>query len=228
MRQNGMTVTNVSNTDISTQIGLMQQSLSGLVTSFGEFKTQTRGELQEIRSFYSSLAEKFQEKQKTNWPLLISMFTAVCILVGAAWKISDLQTKNTTAPLETTVRLIAVNTETNARLSEHMSETNNKLRADLDANTARDSVSEDDRRKLNERMGKHDDHLAKLEADNQVITASLKEVETQFSASDEVRNLQFADIKRTEALLWNLSNGLKEYPTAPYYFPHVSNREGNK
>lgn len=221
MRTNGESQA-VSNSAISTQIGLLQQSLQGLVTAFGEFKSQTRTELQEIRTFYAGLAEKFQEKQKTNWPLLISMFTAVCILVGAAWKISDLQTKNTTSPLETTIKLVAVNTEANARLSEKMVEVAAKIRGDIDANTARDEVSQEDRKKLNERAEKAETHLAKLETDNQVITAKLAEIETQFRASDGTRNMQFATQERMNNIIMQLTKSGVVYPLNPYFFPAIA------
>ncbi len=53
------------------------------------------------------------------------------------------------------------------------------------------------------------------------VEKSLKEVETQFRAADEVRNMEIAVSHRTFSMLW-----AKEFPDVPYpnivYYPHIA------
>lgn len=213
--------------DVSTQLTVLQTIMQNVVTAFEDFRLETRTEIGEIKNFYTSLSEKFNERRQTHWPTVLAWFVASTTIVSAAFYIITLKTENTISPVQQEVAGMVAVISNNKAVNEKLIETVGKIRTDLDTNTARDEVSQMDRVKLNQRSDKAEDHLAKLETDNQVITAKLTEVETQFSASDEIRNLQFADIKRTEAILWNSQHGVNEYPSGPYYFPHISNRDGS-
>lgn len=61
------------------------------------------------------------------------------------------------------------------------------------------------------------------QADLAVTTANLREVETQFCASDIVRNLMHANDLREISMLWRKTYGV-EYPVSNAYYPAVCNR----
>lgn len=56
-------------------------------------------------------------------------------------------------------------------------------------------------------------------------TSSFKEIETQFDADNQLRNVQFSDLQRTVSVMWNHIDGLGSYPTGPFFQPNISNRK---
>jgi hypothetical protein len=55
--------------------------------------------------------------------------------------------------------------------------------------------------------------------------ATFTEIETQFRASDQSRNVQFANQQRTNALLWRKSYG-ESYPSEIQYYPEIARPDG--
>lgn len=67
---------------------------------------------------------------------------------------------------------------------------------------------------------------ARIEQGTAQITAireNLKEIETQFAASDIVRNLMHANDLRVQSLLWQKVYGVP-FPTDNAYYPSIANR----
>ena len=67
------------------------------------------------------------------------------------------------------------------------------------------------------------DRVARLRADMTGFTADLREIETQFCASDIVRNLMHVDDLRRFSLLWGKVFG-QELPISNAYYPTICNR----
>lgn len=55
------------------------------------------------------------------------------------------------------------------------------------------------------------------------MAKSLSEVETQFNADAQLRNVQWSEQQRMNALLWNSGplGKVAQYPSAPFYQPNV-------
>lgn len=66
--------------------------------------------------------------------------------------------------------------------------------------------------------------LAASESQVTQLCSALVEVETQFRASDQVRNLMHVNDLRTEAMLWRKSFGA-DYPMGDAYLPTIA-RDG--
>ncbi|HSS96991.1 MAG TPA: hypothetical protein VLK33_08175 [Terriglobales bacterium] len=64
----------------------------------------------------------------------------------------------------------------------------------------------------------------KVAADNSDRVAKEAEIETQFDADSQLRNIQFSDQQRLNAILWNALGTMGTYPTAPYFQPNISRR----
>lgn len=179
----------------------------------------------EFRAEMKTLSTDFAHSRQPNYLLWISGFMALVVLIGAAYQISDLRTQVTMAPVLTKAvtneSAIASNRDGIYVVRGDVS----KLRADLDSNTARDEVSEKDRAKLNLNAIKVEDHLAKLETDNQVLTARLTEIETQKRGDSQARNIQFANTLRFESLLWEKTFGTR-FPSEIQYYPDISTPSG--
>jgi hypothetical protein len=67
------------------------------------------------------------------------------------------------------------------------------------------------------------ERIAALRTDVVRLMADLREVETQFCASDTVRNLMHANDLRQVSLLWQKVYGFP-FPTANAYYPMICNR----
>lgn len=65
--------------------------------------------------------------------------------------------------------------------------------------------------------------LSRNDLETSGITRDLKEIETQFCASDIVRNLMHANDLRTVSLLWQKVYGVP-FPTSNAYYPTICNR----
>lgn len=208
--------------DIGESIAVLEQEITtiarqqrdesqALRTSIRETLSLVEKQGAEFRGEMRALGEQFASSQRTNWPLVIAFLTLMVALIGGGWVIIKQQTDNTV--------LHSLNEFGNSR-----SEVTSKLRMDLDANTARDEVSITERRK-------HEQEISALRADmntaqsNQLVTnAKLAEVETQFRADAQARNVQFAEQQRMNNILMQLAQGVHPiiYPTSPYYMPSIA------
>lgn len=209
------------NGDISTQLTVLQNTMGNIVTAFEDFRIETRTEIGEIKTFYATLAEKFNERRQTNWPTVLAFFTAAATIIMAAFYIISLKTENIVSPVKQELIQVKVLSETSQNLVAKNQEDISKLRADLDTNNARDQVSEKDREKLNEAAVRRDEHLGRLDAEDQVLSAKLVEVETQFKAADQSRNVQFANQLRWDSLLWEKAFGTR-FPSEVAFYPNIS------
>lgn len=81
-------------------------------------------------------------------------------------------------------------------------------------------------RNLDARMESQAIRIGKLEGTDQATGQALREVETQFRASDEIRNIQFANQQRQnqnfQSTLSSLGAKVPNAPDGPYYYPHIA------
>lgn len=61
-----------------------------------------------------------------------------------------------------------------------------------------------------------------VKADQESFNTKLKEVETQFKASDQARNIQFANDLRFRTILWEKVFPGSRYPSDIQYYPEIS------
>lgn len=141
---------------------------------------------------FDSLQQTIASYRVTNWPTLIAALMAIAMLVGAAYKIADLQTQVTMSPV-----------------------------------VAKAEVSERDRSSLHDGQEDNRKQIELLKGQQKVVTALLKEVETQFKAGDQTRNIQFAEQQRMNNIMMQMAQGKKpiEYPIGPYFHPSISSSQ---
>lgn len=61
-----------------------------------------------------------------------------------------------------------------------------------------------------------------------VIRTQLREVETQFRGSDQIRNLMHAETLRVQSMLWEKTFPGTTFPTANAYYPVISDNAHNE
>lgn len=208
--------------DVSLQssVALLYQTVENLKDDFIDSNEATQQQIREIargqekqftefRGEIRLILNEINTGKKTNWPLLFGFAALFLTVIGGGWTIIKLQTDNT------------VKTALSDFGSAH-AEVSSKLRTDLDAEKSRGEVSISERRANAAEIAANRTATQELKAQNMVINAKLTEVETQFRASDQARNVQFADQQRTNNILMQLTKSGVQYPTGPYFFPSIS------
>jgi len=90
------------------------------------------------------------------------------------------------------------------------------IKTELAPIAAKAQVSEVDRGKLNEEFKEVQKQLSESQAEHAKTTEKLREVETQFRAADQIRNIQYASLLRDISMLWKQSFG-SDFPSQAYY-----------
>jgi len=84
-------------------------------------------------------------------------------------------------------------------------------------------VSIKDRDELHQSTSVNSEKIAESNFKIERLQAALAEVETQFRASDQVRNIQFANQLRLDALMWEKIFG-DRFPSDIQYYPQISQK----
>jgi hypothetical protein len=104
------------------------------------------------------------------------------------------------------------------------------LRDKVTKSSAADVDSRTDRANLNTIVREIQKELATMQADvatnHSERLAKEIEIETQFNADNQLRNIQFSDQQRINAMLFNALSAMgakmPEYPRAPFFQPNIS------
>lgn len=180
------------------------------------------------------------DAKKPNWPFLASGLSGLIAIVAGIWLVIGLKIESVQAPLQLGLEQTKVSLTSNI-------ERVRTLEVSASASTQADGTSKIDRAQLNDRVrtiesalpnataigtdignlkqnyGLIVDRQAGLRADVVQQAAALIEIETQFCASDIVRNLMHAEDVRKLSMLWQKEFQV-QFPTDNTYYPVVCNR----
>lgn len=167
------------------------------------------------------LIEKLESMRRPNWPLMASVLSLFLIMVSGVWLIIGLKIDAVVTPFSIQqsglTSSVASNTE---RLRQ--------LEAITAGSTSADVQSRTDRQQLNDRMRQVESTIGSNAQERrgqiQTINAKLVEIETQFCASDIVRNLTHAMDMRVTAILWHRAFPDTVMPTDNALYPQICNR----
>lgn len=90
-------------------------------------------------------------------------------------------------------------------------------------------------RRLDDRINSNDRVTAEVEKEHAELAnkfaahesesrSKFTEVETQFDADSQVRNVQLSNQQRMNAIMWGHIPGMGTYPDGPFFQPNISNR----
>jgi chromosome segregation ATPase len=167
------------------------------------------------------LAEKIEAMGRPNWPFMASVATVLTLMVSGVWLIIGLKIDAVITPvLLDQHSLQATSTSTIDRL--------HTLEAATSGSASADEQSRTDRNQLNARMRELETRVTSNAQERrsqlQTINAKLIEVETQFCASDIVRNLMHATDMRLTSILWHKAFPETTMPTDNALYPIICNR----
>lgn len=214
-------------------VALLYQTVENLKDDFVDFAEATNQQIREVvrgqekqftefKSEMRLIANDFATSRKPQWGLLLGLAALFLTVIGGGWTIIKLQTDNTVAPVVSYQRVMEAAVKSGAETTAHLADFSTKLRTDLDSNTARDEVSISERKKIAEEIKELRQDENNSKANQQVFVAKLAEVETQFRANDQSRNVQFAEQQRMNSIIMQLTKSGIVYPTAPYSFPAIA------
>jgi flagellar biogenesis protein FliO len=158
---------------------------------------------------------------RPNWALMASIASVFLVIVSGIWLVIGLKIETSTTPLEIEQQTMQTeHNQTSERLRQLENLTSGSAGADVQSRTDRDQ--------LNNRVRQLEANLASssTEARGQIqtVNAKLIEIETQFCASDIVRNLMHAQDSRTIAILWHKAFPETTMPTDNTFYPRICNR----
>jgi hypothetical protein len=159
---------------------------------------------------------------RPNWALMASIASIFLVMVGGFWVGIGLKIEAAVSPQTLDVAQLhtTVGIDSDRLRSLEMLTSNS---------TAADAQSRQDRIQLNERMRGLESVVSENSGFSRqqyaVLNARLVEIETQFCASDVVRNLLHAQDQRTAAMLWAKANPGEHIPTDNAYYPSICNRQ---
>jgi DNA repair exonuclease SbcCD ATPase subunit len=186
----------------------------------------------------ATLTEKTDAAGKPNWHFLTAIASLIMTGIAASWLVIGLKMESTVSPLALTVEQTRVIGAQNAERLRFVENAAN-------ASSASDVESKTDRAQLNSRLrtlesespsgkatsadvanlkttiGQISDRLQGMRAAQTEQRSALIEVETQFCASDYMRNLMHATDLRLFSLLWAKSYPGERYPTDNSYYPRI-------
>lgn len=195
---------------------------------------------------------RLSEITKPKWTLMLSVASIFLVVTTGVWALVGLKVDASVSPvaLETAAlksqmtstvervaaadQLITADTAASVQSRTDRAQLNDRVRIveGLATNsTQADTSSRADRGQLNDRLRLIEAGFASGQAERRaqyaVLSAKLVEIETQFCASDIVRNLIHAHDMRIQALLWTKAYSGEHMPTDNAFYPHICNRQSS-
>jgi hypothetical protein len=181
-------------------IDSIKKRVDDLATEFGKDVTILR---EKLDTSMKGVEKQITDFGKTNWPLIVASLSVVMGILAGGWVIMGLFVQSATAPQTVALgQLLSTTSNLDNRL--HLVENSTF------ASNAADSAGRSDREQLNGRLRTleatvHEDS-AQRRSEGAAITQKLTEVETQFCASDIVRNLITAADLRLFSMLGQMTS----------------------
>lgn len=180
---------------------------------------QTRMVLEnKINADMDGLIIKVDQFGRPNWPLMVSVLSIFLVVLGGVWLIIGLKIDSELNPLALSLQEMKV---VRAGGTEKL----NALIADAAASTQADAASRADRAEMNERLRTVERIAATNTTTSAEIVQKLIEVETQFCASDIVRNLTHANDTSIMSIIWHHNFPESVYPTDNSFYAQICNRQ---
>lgn len=176
--------------------------------------TKTNSELSIVR-------DRLEETLRPNYPLMIGIMSVAATVLAGVWLIVGLKIDATITPNGMAiVSLQEHNRHIDGQLTSVDKMAGESSQADL--------VSKSDRAQLGARISAIEAQFAVGTADRrgkeEGMRQKLVEIETQFCASDIVRNLMHAQNMRIESIMWSKLFPDSHMPTDNAFYPKVCNR----
>jgi hypothetical protein len=151
--------------------------------------------------------------------VVVGSFATVLIsAVAALWLILGLRIDSAISPITLELAAVRGRQVVSDTQIATLSDQTQRLQVSGEASSSSDVVSRGDRQQLNDRV--HE-----LEAEAIASRSALIEIETQFCATDTVRNLMHANDMRLFSILWHKAFINSLLPTDNTFYPIVCRKD---
>jgi hypothetical protein len=193
-----------------------------------EFEHSVEASRERLEETVNPMAKQLSEVGKPNWMVMVGLLSVMLVILSGCWLLIGLQINVAITPQSLSIE--AVRTANNA-LQTSLIGLEARIRnneVQITQSAAADAESRTDRTRLNQRTTLIEDnfsaHVAEGKANSAQFKAQLVEIETQFCASDSVRNLMHATDLRITSMLWGKVNPGQVLPTDNAFYPVICNR----
>jgi hypothetical protein len=193
-----------------------------------EFERSVEAGRERLEDTIAPIHKTLADAGKPNWQLLVGLMSVVFVVLSGCWLIIGLQINVAITPQALTIE--AVKTAQSASQAAHGA-LEGRVRQNevaITQSAAADAESRVDRGRLNQRTSALEDgyagHVAEFRAASAQFRTQLVEIETQFCASDAVRNLMHAADMRLASVMWTKINSGSVLPTDNAFYPQICNR----
>jgi hypothetical protein len=185
----------------------------------------------EVDAQLNPIRDALAAQMRPNWPLWLGVFSVATGMIAAVWLLIGMQISVAISPQVVAVAQIASG---QTAIANRLTITEAGIQSD-DVNIRglleAASTSRQDRSGLNDRIGMMEKTINEGRASRMAVearfSAELVEIETQFCASDSVRNIMHSNDMAVVSLLWSVTHDGAVYPTDNAYYPIVCNRNAS-
>lgn len=209
---------------------IIQRAVSSMKDVFVERLTGVEKTVESLRPRVDEIQRVQLSSGKPNYVLIVSassfLLALVIAVVGLGGYFTNSTLGNRILPVESDLHTIKqqINGFSHTDL-DIIKRDIEFLRSRDGIVTSENATSHKDREDLNLKSAKLEQQAAEFRSDVRAdisrLSAGLVEVETQFRSEDQIRNVQWADMRRTFALLWEKVFGTR-YPSDVSFYPSIA------
>lgn len=215
------TITDLYNRSIETSLRSVSRE---------EFEHSVEASRERLEETITPIEKALHEAGKPNWMLLIGFLSVAIAVLSGCWLLIGLQINVAITPQALSIEAVRTS---NGAMQLVLSGIEARVRQNevaITQSAAADAESRTDRGRLNQRTAALEDGLGRNIAEGRSgearFRAQLVEIETQFCASDSIRNLMHAADMRITSVMWTKVSPGSVMPTDNAFYPSICNRTG--
>lgn len=207
--------------------GAMADQAARLVAR-SEFDAELNATRERLDAVIEPINRRIAEQGKPNWMLLVGLASVTLTVLAGCWLIIGLQINYAITPQVLAIEQLKASNTAQINAGTLVESRLRGLEQITTTSTTSDVESKADRARLNIQTERLAGQIANGQAERKEadarFTAALVEIETQFCASDAVRNMMYAQELRIMSILWSATHKNERFPTDNALYPEVCNR----
>jgi hypothetical protein len=204
---------------LANQVSLQQSRITGIEVTLSKLETSVQTGLSQTLQQFQAFRDEVLRSKAPNFNLILSGIAFLFVFGGICAGLILLQTRNVISPIESDLKSLAQNV---ASISDAVK----GMAPEVARNSAEGARSSQDRTDLRRDLEQAREMIAENSANFRELKASVEsslvEIETQFSAVEQISNLRWAEHQRLSGLLWKKAYPGEELPMSPWFSPGIA------
>ncbi len=208
---------------IGDRVLTLENAFTTLSGDIAGLEARMNGSFTELKGLFTHISDEKSSSKRFTINLFVAAGPIIVACFVGLWFVMTLQINALNAPMNANMASLATTANASVVTMRQNSDDITTLKTLAAASTTERQYLTDNIRDLQKQVVEMD----KATAANQAFhNAKEIEIETQFNLDAQLRNIQFSEQQRLNALMWNAHKTLGVYPTAPFYQPNVSQHDG--